>query len=77
MDEPIAGAFAKLTTEGGKVIRALPARGRELVKRVPPPVQIELAKLSSRGAHVCREIFAGILVVGLVYVWRKGALEWV
>jgi hypothetical protein len=68
MDEPIAGAFAKLTTEGGKVIRALPARGRELVKRVPPPVQIELAKLSSRGAHVCREIFAGILVVGLITI---------
>ena len=68
MDEPIVGALAKLTTEGGKVIRALPGRGRELVKRVPPPVQIQLAKLSSRGAHVCREIFAGILVVGLMAI---------
>lgn len=68
MDEPIAGALAKLTAEGGKAIRALPARGRELVKRVPPPVQIELAKLSSRSAHVCREIFAGVLVVGLVAI---------
>jgi len=68
MDEPIAGALAKLTTEGGKVIRALPGRGRDLVKRVPPPVQIQLAKLSSRGAHVCREIFAGILVVGLMAI---------
>jgi hypothetical protein len=68
MDEPIAGTLIKLTAEGGKAIRALPARGRELVKRVPPPVQIQLAKLSSRGAHVCREIFAGILVVGLMAI---------
>src|SRR5665648_447221 len=68
MDEPIAGALFKLTAEGGKAIRGLPARGRALVKRVPPPVQIELAKLSSRGAHVCREIFAGVLVVGLIAI---------
>ena len=82
MNEPIAGALAKLTTggskalaegskalaEGGKALLALPERGRALVKRVPPPVQIELAKLSSRGAHVCREIFAGILVVGLLAI---------
>ena len=68
MDEPITGALAKLTTEGGKAIRALPRRGRELVKRVPPPVQIHLAKLSSHGAHVCREIFAGVLVVGLIAI---------
>lgn len=68
MDEPTTGRLAKLTTEGGKVIRALPARGRELVKRVPVPVQIELAKMSSRGAHICREIFAGILVVGLIII---------
>ena len=47
---------------------ALPGHGRALVKRVPQPVQIELRKLSSRGAHVCREIFAGILVVGLVAI---------
>ncbi|MFA9387788.1 MAG: hypothetical protein ACERIE_06935, partial [Methyloceanibacter sp.] len=68
MDERIAGTLAKLTTEGGKAIRDLPERGRALVKRVPPTVQIELAKLSSRGAHVFREIFAGILVVGLMAI---------
>ena len=68
MDEPLAGALAKLTSQGGKAIRALPARGRQLVKRVPPPVQIQLARLSSRGAHVCREIFAGIFVVGLIVI---------
>ncbi len=50
------------------MILALPGQGRALVKRVPQPVQIELRKLSSRGAHVCREIFAGILVVGLVAI---------
>ncbi len=67
-NEPISGALVKLTTEGGKAILALPERGRALVKRVPQPVQIELKKLSARGAHVCREIFAGILVVGLVAI---------
>lgn len=68
MDEPLAGALAKLTTEGGKAIRALPVRGRQLVKSVPPPVQVHLARLSSHSAHVCREIFAGILVVGLIAI---------
>ncbi len=68
MNEPISGALVKLTTEGGKVILALPERGRALVKRVPQPVQLELKKLSLRGAHVCREIFAGILVVGMVAI---------
>lgn len=68
MDEPLAGALAKLTTEGGKVIRALPGRGRQLVKSVPPPVQVQLARLSSHSAHVCREVFAGILVVGLIAI---------
>jgi AsmA-like protein/uncharacterized protein DUF3971 len=66
--EPVSGALVKLTAEGGKVILALPERGRALVRRVPEPVQIELKKLSARSAHVCREIFAGILVVGLVAI---------
>jgi hypothetical protein len=68
MDERIAGTLAKLTTKSGKTILTLPGRGRALVKRVPPTVQIELAKLSSRSAHVCREIFAGVLVVGLIAI---------
>ena len=67
-NQAISTALVKLTAEGGKVILALPERGRALVKRVPEPVQIELKKLSARGAHVCREIFAGILVVGLVAI---------
>ena len=60
--------LVKLTTEGGKAILGLPDRGRQLVKHVPPPVQIQLAKLSSRGAHLCREIFAGVLVIGLITI---------
>ncbi|MGA7544304.1 MAG: hypothetical protein WBW08_00520, partial [Methyloceanibacter sp.] len=67
-NEPVSGALVKLTSESRRVILALPGHGRALVKRVPQPVQIELRKLSSRGAHVCREIFAGILVVGLVAI---------
>ena len=66
--KPVSNALVKLTAEGGKVILALPERGRALVRRVPEPVQIELKKLSVRSAHVCREIFAGILVVGLVAI---------
>lgn len=68
MDEPQAGALAKLTSEGGKALRALPRRGRQLVKRVPQPVQVQLARLSSQGAHFFREIFAGIVVVGLIAI---------
>ena len=67
-DQPISNALVKLTAESSKVILALPERSRALVKRVPEPVQLELKKLSSRGAHVTREIFAGILVVGLVAI---------
>ncbi len=68
MNKPIKGALVKWTAEGSKVLLTLPAKGRALVSRVPPPVQDEIAKLSSRGAHVCREIFAGILVVGLIAI---------
>ncbi len=68
MNKPITGALVKWTAEGSKVLLTLPAKGRALVSRVPPPVQDEIAKLSSRGAHVCREIFAGILVVGLIAI---------
>jgi hypothetical protein len=66
--QPISTALVKLTAESSKVILALPERSRALVKRVPEPVQIELRKLSSRGANVTREIFAGVLVVGLVAI---------
>jgi hypothetical protein len=47
---------------------ALPAKGRALVELMPQPVQLELRKLSTRSAHVCREVFAGILVVGLIAI---------
>ncbi len=67
MTEPIAAALDKLA-EGGKALLTLSARGRELVRRVPEPIQLEFRKLSSRGAHLCREIFAGILVVGLIAI---------
>ncbi|MGV1014751.1 MAG: hypothetical protein ACOYB4_07250, partial [Methyloceanibacter sp.] len=68
MNKPITGALVKWTAEGSRVLLTLPARGRALVNQVPPPVQDELVKLSARGAHVCREIFAGILVVGLIAI---------
>jgi hypothetical protein len=65
--EPVAGALVKIS-EGSRALMALPVKGRALVNLVPAPVQVELKKLSSGGAHVCREIFAGILVVGLIVI---------
>ncbi|MEG6509325.1 AsmA-like C-terminal domain-containing protein [Methyloligella sp. 2.7D] len=46
----------------------MPAQGRALVKRVPEPVQHELKKLSSGGVSLSREIFAGLLVGGLIAI---------
>ncbi len=66
-NEPIADAFGKIS-EGSRALMTLPERGRALVKRVPEPVQLEFRKMSSRGAHLCREIFAGVMVVGLVLI---------
>ncbi|MBM3544435.1 MAG: hypothetical protein FJX44_08030 [Alphaproteobacteria bacterium] len=66
--QPIAGALVKWTEESRKVLLTLPAQGRALVKSVPEPVQVEIAKLSKGGAHLCREIFAGVLVVGLIAI---------
>jgi hypothetical protein len=65
--EPVAGALVKIS-ERSRVLLTLPSMGRALVERVPAPVQVELRKLSSGGAHVCREIFAGVLVVGLIAI---------
>jgi len=36
----------------------------------PAPAGVGLASLTSMG------LFIGVLLVGLVYVWRKGALDW-
>ena len=55
--EPVTGTLVKIS-EGS----------RALVKLVPTPVQSRARKLSSGGARVCREIFAGILVVGLIAI---------
>lgn len=59
---------SKALSEGGRALMTLPAKGRALVKRVPEPVQLEFRKFSSRGAHLCREIFAGVVVVGLIII---------
>ena len=67
MNQQMAGALVKIS-EGRRALLTLPARGRALVQLMPQPVQVELMKLPSRGAHVCREIFAGILVVGMIVI---------
>ena len=65
---PVSRALVKLTTDGSRAILSLPGRGRALVRSVPEPVQVEIKKLSAHGAHLCREICAGILVVGMVAI---------
>ena len=65
--EPVSGALVKVP-KGSRALMRLPERGRALVNLVPTPIQVELRKLSFGGAHVCREIFAGILVVGLITI---------
>ncbi len=62
------GRALVVIAESGRALLTLHARGRALAKRVPEPVQVELRKLSARGAHLCREIFAGVLVVGLIAI---------
>ncbi len=56
MNEPIAGALVKLTTESGKALLTLSARGKALVQSVPEPVQIELKKLSARGKALVQRV---------------------
>lgn len=67
LNEPVQGALVKIS-EGSRALMALPAKGRALVELMPQPVQLELRKLSTRSAHVCREVFAGILVVGMIAI---------
>jgi hypothetical protein len=67
MNQPMAGALVKIS-EGRRALLTLPAKGRALVRLMPQPVQLELMKLPSRGANVCREVFAGILVVGMIAI---------
>lgn len=67
MDKPTSTALVKWSGRG-RALLTLPAQGRALANRLPPPVQKELRKLSSRGARVARELFAGILVIGFVII---------
>lgn len=39
------------------------------------PWAVKFRELGTQGV-LCVAIFFGILVLGLVYAWRKGALEW-
>lgn len=67
MDKPTSTALVKWSGRG-RALLTLPAQGRALASRLPPPVQKELRKFSSRGARVARELFAGILVIGFVII---------
>lgn len=51
-----------------RALMNLPARGRELIKRIPAPIQLEMRRLSRRTLILSFEIFAGFLVIGLVAV---------
>lgn len=51
----------------GRALVALPAlKGRQLLRQMPEPVRVGLAKLSRRSLLLTLEIFAGLFVVGSV-----------
>lgn len=52
----------------GRALMNIPARGRELIRRIPEPVKLEMRRLSRRSLILGFEIFAGFLVIGLVAV---------
>lgn len=67
--------FYRLIDNGRAVLGAtsralaiIPQKSRALADRIPPPVQVELRRLSKRSARVGRELMAGMLVLGLVAV---------
>jgi NADH-quinone oxidoreductase subunit A len=53
-----------------EVIYLFPWAVRFRALAAPPPEGIGLAALGSMG------LFLGILLLGFVHVWRKGALDW-
>jgi hypothetical protein len=53
----------------GRAIVELPARrGRELIRQIPKPVQVQLGKVSKRSLRLTLEVFAGLFVIGSIAV---------
>ncbi len=52
----------------GRALAELPEKGRQLVRRLPKPVQLGLQTASRRSLRFTFEIFAGLLVVGALAV---------
>ncbi|MEC9367664.1 MAG: hypothetical protein VX871_03130, partial [Pseudomonadota bacterium] len=51
---------------GSRALVAISNRGRELVNRLPEPVQLGIQRASRRSAVIILEVFAGFLVLGAV-----------
>ncbi|MGE0611106.1 MAG: hypothetical protein AB7O70_02035, partial [Hyphomicrobiales bacterium] len=56
----------KFSRSGSRALVAVSNRGRELVNRIPQPVQIGIQRASKRSAILILELFGGFLVLGAV-----------
>lgn len=59
----MARDIQKLTEKGRALVQLPVARGRQLVRQIPEPIQVQIGKISRRSALISLEIFAGLFVV--------------
>ena len=59
----MARDIVKLTKKGRALVELQFDRGRQIVKHIPEPVQVQLGKMSRRSLLFTLEIFAGLFVV--------------
>ena len=62
----MARDLLKLTEKGRALIKLPILKGRQLVRKIPEPIQAGLSKLSRRSLLITLEVFAGLFVVGSV-----------
>ena len=78
---PYECGFEAFEDSAHEIRRAL-LPGRDPVHRVRPGDRVPVSlggrarQHRARSASVAMAIFLGILVVGFIYEWKKGALEW-
>jgi len=59
----MARDIVKLTQKGRALVELQFEKGRQIVKHIPEPVQVQLGKMSRRSLVFALEIFAGLFVV--------------
>ena len=62
----MARDLVKLTQKGRALVQLPAQKGRQLIRHIPEPVQVQLGKMSRQSLLITLEIFAGLFVVGSV-----------